>query len=82
MLWDLDEGKKWLKKGLAKLWAHFPKGRMVISCAKSENFPFLAICFVLANVPRNCKGTWQRHFPTLCLGKTGRCPVENFPKKI
>jgi hypothetical protein len=71
--------KNGLKKGLAKLWAHFPKGRMVISCAKSENFPFLAICFVLANVPRNCNGTWQRHFPTLCL-ETGRCPVH--PKKI
>jgi hypothetical protein len=40
MWWDLDEGKKWLKKGLAKLWAHFPKGRMVISLPKVKTFPF------------------------------------------
>jgi hypothetical protein len=33
------------------------------------NFPFLAMWCVLANVPQNCNGTWQRHNRVVCFSK-------------
>jgi hypothetical protein len=36
---------------------------------KVQSFPFLARWCVLANVPHNCNGTWQRHNRAVCFNK-------------